>query len=399
VVLAMTWHGLLTPRNPRVIVRCASRKHRVQLARGKFWRSARCPTCKAAVDPFRVRRVGQWLFGALRPRSAGTRDRILWGTTLGYLLAMAVAARVMWTLADHWWLATVLLFGPRWVLALPLVALIPAILLWDRRLLAPLVLAAWVVLGPVVGLRTGWRRLFVSPAPSDLRVMTFNTEGGRAMSWAPGPVLDALGVEIAAFQECSGRLVDAIEAMTAWHTDARGGACLVSRYPIRSVNAMDRSAFQAARGAGLVVTYRLDVGGRDVYLTNVHLETPRAGFELLLAGKVSEVAPTLEGKSELRDIEHRFARRWVDTLPSPRLVMGDFNSPPESPMYRQHWSGWQNAFSLTGIGLGGSRVNGWIRARIDHVLADTSWTVVRAYLGPDLGSDHLPMLAELRLHR
>ena len=350
------------------------------------------------MDRFRVRRVSRSLLNSLRPRSANAWDRVIWGATLTYLVVILAAAWVLWTLADRWWVATVLLFGPRWVLAMPLLLLIPVILMRDRALLAPLALAAWVALGPVMGLRTGWRRLFISPRPSDLRVMTFNTEGGRAMSWAPGPVLDALGVEVAAFQECGGRLVDAIDAMTEWHTDTRGGACLVSRFPIRSVEAMDRSPFLAAGGSGLVVTYRLDVDGRDLYLTNVHLETPREGLELLRAGRVSEGAPMLEGKSFLRDIEHRFARRWVDTLPSPRLVIGDFNSPPESPMFRAHWGSWQNAFSLTGIGLGGSRVNGWIRARIDHVLADTSWTVVRAWLGPDLGSDHLPMLAEVRLH-
>jgi vancomycin resistance protein VanJ len=390
--------GVLAPRDRRIIVRCARRTHRVQLAAGKFWRNARCPTCKAAVDPFRVRRIGRWLLNSLRPRSTATTDRVLWGVTLAYLATALAAAWSVWMLADHWWPATVLLFGPRWVLALPLLVLAPAILWRDRALLASLALSACVVLGPVIGLRTGWRRLFVSPAPSDVRVMTFNTEGGRAMSWAPGAVLEALGVEVAAFQECSGRLVDAINALHDWHTDTRESACLVSRFPIRSVTEMDRDAFVAAGGAGLVVTYRLDVNGRDLYLTNVHLETPRAGLELLREGRVAEGAPTLEGKSFLRDIEHRFARRWVDTLPSPRLVVGDFNSPPESPMFRSHWGDWQNAFSRVGWGLGGSRVNGWIRARIDHILADTSWTVVRSWLGPDLGSDHLPMLAELRLH-
>jgi len=397
-VLLRIGRGVLAPRPGQVIVQCARRTHRVQLAPGKFWRRARCPVCKTPVDPLRVRRIGRWLLNALRPRSAATIDRVLWGVTLAYLATVLAAAWSLWMLADRWWPATVLLFGPRWVLALPILVLAPAILMRDRPLLAPLTLVVCVVLGPVIGLRTGWRRLFVSPAATDMRVMTFNTEGGRAMSWAPGAVLDALGVSVAAFQECSGRLVETINALHDWHTDTRGGACLVSRYPIRSVTAMDRGAFTAAGGSGLVVTYRLDANGRDLYLTNVHLETPRAGLELLREGRVAEGAPTLEGKSFLRDIEHRFARRWVDTLPSPRLVLGDFNSPAESPMFRSHWGDWQNAFSRVGWGLGGTRVNGWIRARIDHILADTGWTVVRSWLGPNLGSDHLPLLADLRLH-
>jgi endonuclease/exonuclease/phosphatase (EEP) superfamily protein YafD len=77
--------------------------------------------------------------------------------------------------------------------------------------------------------------------------------------------------------------------------------------------------------------------------------------------------------------------------------VGDFNSPAESPLFRSHWGDWQNAFNRVGVGLGGTRLDGWIRARIDHILADDRWTVVRAWLGPSLGSDHAPLLADLRL--
>jgi endonuclease/exonuclease/phosphatase (EEP) superfamily protein YafD len=329
----------------------------------------------------------------LRPIPLG-----LWAAVVGYLVVALVSAACLWLLADRWWAATVLLFGPRWVLILPLAVLLPAVALLDRPLLVPLALATLVVLGPVVGLRTGWRQPLVPPDPTrDIRLMSFNTEGGRGLAWAPAQVLEALEVDIAAFQECRQDLADAIAALGGWHTDARDGACLASQFPIISVAQMDRSAFVAARGGGLVVTYRLDVGGREVRVTNIHLETPREGLELLLAGRVGEAAPTLEGSSLLRTFEHRFAQRWVDTLPAPRLVLGDFNSPPESPMFRDHWGDWQNAFSRLGRGLGGTRMNGWIRARIDHILADTAWTVVRSSLGPDLGSDHLPILADLRL--
>jgi endonuclease/exonuclease/phosphatase (EEP) superfamily protein YafD len=309
-----------------------------------------------------------------------------------------VAALCVWFLADRWWLATVFLFGPRWVLVLPLAILLPAALLWDRPLLAPLLVAALVALGPVIGLHTGWRRLFVSPDPArDLRVMTFNTEGGRGMSWTPTGVLEGLEVDIAALQECAPAIAERVGTLEGWYTDARAGACLISRFPILAVAQMERDVFRDAGGAGLVVTYTLAVGDREVRLTNVHLDTPRKGLEAIRAGDVSEGAPILEGKSLLREFEHRFARRWVDTLAGPRLVVGDFNSPPESPMFRAHWGDWQNAFDLVGVGLGGTRLNGWIRARIDHILADDQWTVVRSRLGPDLGSDHAPLLADVRV--
>jgi vancomycin resistance protein VanJ len=160
---------------------------------------------------------------------------------------------------------------------------------------------------------------------------------------------------------------------------------------------MDRESLEFAGGSGLVITYRLDVRGVPVHVTNVHLETPRAGFELIRSGRLAAGIPKTREKSLLRDVELRRARLWVDRFDGPHIVLGDFNTPPESRSYRKAWGDWSNAFSLTGRGLGGTRLNGWIRARIDHVLASRHWTVIRSWLDEDLGSDHLPILASLRL--
>jgi len=185
--------------------------------------------------------------------------------------------------------------------------------------------------------------------------------------------------------------------LQGWHTDTRAGVCFVSRFPILEAAEMERESLRGAGGSGLVVTYRLDLDGRQVRVTNVHLETPRAGLESLREGRVGEGIFWLREKSSLREIELRRARRWVGRFTGPQLVVGDFNTPPESPIFRAAWSDWTNAFSLGGRGFGGSRHNGWIRARIDHILLNQDWTVVRSWLGPDIGSDHVPMLAQVRL--
>ena len=160
---------------------------------------------------------------------------------------------------------------------------------------------------------------------------------------------------------------------------------------------MDNAALRWAGGSGDVVSYRLNMEGRAVYFTNLHLETPRAGLERIRAGDIVSGAAKLGEKSTLRQIELRRARRWVDQFEGPHIVTGDFNTPPESPIYRAAWSDWHNAFSRAGQGLGGPRVNGWIRARIDHILVNGEWRVIRAQTGEDVGSDHLPVLAEVRL--
>jgi vancomycin resistance protein VanJ len=389
---------VLAPRPADIIVRCGSGVHRVRLVRGRFWASARCRACGSRVDATRVRRLARWTANACRPAGRDPRRLGTWVATLAYVMLAGTGIVCVWLLADHWWLATTLLFGPRWVLLLPAATLIPAALRWDRPLLVPLALATVAIVGPVMGLCTGWRRLLVSgDAAHDVRVMSFNVDGGNSLRLPLEEMLRDWNLDVAAFQECGGSLKAAMETLREWHTDIRGSLCLVSRFPILERTEMAHTELTDAGGSGLVQTDALDVGGRVVHFTNVHLETPRAGFEELRAGRLSEGVPKLEGKSLLREIEQRRARRWVDRYAAPRITVGDFNSPPESPIFRAAWADWQNAFSRTGRGFGGTRLNGWIRARIDHILLDDRWTVVRSWLGPDVGSDHRPILAEVRL--
>ncbi|MDH3457391.1 MAG: endonuclease/exonuclease/phosphatase family protein [Gemmatimonadota bacterium] len=385
-------------QHPRdIIVRCKSGRHRVRLAKGRFWSNARCSTCGAPVDAWRVWRILRWAAGLRVPATLSRAHRLVFWGAVAYLSLALVSAAALWWLGDRWWLATVLLFGPRWVLLLPLVVLVPAAILHDRPLLVPILVAGAVVLGPVMGFQTGWTRFFVWPdSDRDIRVATFNAKGGGTITSSLTDLMLEWDADMAAFQECSGLLRDAIDRLLDWHTHSSEGLCVVSRFPIVEVRTMDREALEFAGGAGLVMTYLLEVEEGLVFLTNVHLETPRAGLERIRAGNLDEGIPVLATKSQLREIELRRARRWADRFPARQIVAGDFNTPPESRLYRAAWSDWQNAFSIMGRGFGATRMNGWIRARIDHVLADSTWKIVRSWVADDVGSDHRPVVAQLR---
>lgn len=394
-----------------VIVPCEGGGHRVRLGSGgRFWKSARCPRCRSPVDPRRWRRVAAWLGNLARPSTDRPVDVGLWAFTLAYLAAAVATAFLLWGTGDRWWPATVLLFGPRWVLLLPLLVLLPAAFVRDRALLVPVALAGLVVVGPVVELRTGWRGLLVGEEPGrDLRIATLNAQGGNALVRSATGLLRAWDVDLVLFQECGGALrreIGRIEeardgplaaAELGVYADRRDALCILSRLPILEGAQMEREVFRLAGGAGLVATWALELDGRVVDVTNIHLETPRAGFERLRAGRLREAIPVIEEKSHLRDVELRSARRWVESSDRPRIVAGDFNTPPESRAYRSAWGDWTNAFTRAGRGFGGTRLNGWIRVRIDHVLVDDRWTVVDARTGEDVGSDHLPVIATVRL--
>ena len=343
------------------------------------------------------------------PRFVSRFERIASRTlkflTWGYLASVCSIAIVMWTLGDRWWFATVLLFIGRWIFLVPLALLLPASILISRRLVGVLVVAGLVVAGPVMGAHVGWRTLLPTPKGLPLRVVSFNADGGDFLANDLSIVLAGWAPDVVALQECGDELAAAVRAVAGWHHHSADGLCFLSRYPIRDSSVMDRTALQAIRegaegigGSGDVVRYLIATPSGIVQFTNLHLETPRKGFDGLAVLNIDQ----LRENTHLRDIESDLARRWVDQgvakRPVPVLVAGDFNTTVESPIFRAHWSdGLRDAFSDVGRGLGMTKYNGWIRARIDHVLAGPQWYVRRTQIGDDLGSDHRPLIVDLVL--
>ena len=349
------------------------------------------------MDPWRWRRIGRAIQRLALPTAPRGWPFALWLGAVGYLAFVAASAVGLWWLGDRWWAATGLLFGPRWLVMLPLPPLLVASWITDRGLVPLLAVSGAITLGPVMGLRLGWRAWLPDSADGPiLRIASFNVQGDAVGARVRALLLE-WEVDVLASQECGASVEDALLAAIGWHVDLHEGLCLASRFPIAGVWRMEREVFAEVGGAALVATYGLDLGPDTVYLTNVHFDTPRDGLEPLRGGDFAEGIPRLAEKTTLRGIEHRRAREWLEGFPPGRLVAGDFNAPVESVIYQESWGDWTNAFSAAGWGFGRTRMSRWIRARIDHILSDDRWVVHRSWVGPDVGSDHRPLFAELRL--
>jgi endonuclease/exonuclease/phosphatase (EEP) superfamily protein YafD len=327
--------------------------------------------------------------------------RVVTWLAWAYLAAVCVVAALMWLLGDRTTIGTVLLFMGRWVFLLPLLMLVPAALYYRRFLLLPLLAAALVAAGPVMGARTGWRRLLPTPTGTHVRVVSFNTDAADLFAQLLPDLLIRWQPDVVAFQECGELLTDAVRLTAGWNHYESKDLCLLSRYPIRSVQVMDRSALDRVKqsevkefgGAGYVQRFVLDGPRGPIRVGNVHLETPRKGLEGLMEGDLRR----LDLNTQVREIESNMARAWVSEGTGPLLVLGDFNTPVESAIFRDHWGDLADAFSTAGTGLGMTKYNGWIRARIDHVLASSEWHVDRATVGADARSDHRPLIVDLTL--
>jgi endonuclease/exonuclease/phosphatase (EEP) superfamily protein YafD len=317
-----------------------------------------------------------------------------WGVWC-YLGLGLLAAALLYGLGDRWWPATLLLFGPRYLLLAPLLILMPAALVWRRPLVMLLVITALIVVFPVMGVRTGWRTWIAGgPRGVPLRIITFNIEAGAVFAPLLPAALEQWRPDVMLFQECDDSLKQAIREASGWHYQVREELCALSRYPILTEVSEEEFNLGDIGSTGAASRYDIQLPGQVIHVVNLHLETPRKGLAPLLS---LEGTRRMTNNSFLRDLGSRRIRRWVDSIPAPLLIAGDFNMPVESAIYRQYWGSFANAFDLAGRGVGGSRAEARVGVRIDHVLVGKGWRAVRAWVGPDFGTDHRPMIVDTEL--
>ena len=324
--------------------------------------------------------------------------------------------------------ATLLAYGPRFVLLLPLLVLVPWAIGWVRSALLPLSLAAAIAVGPIMGGRVSWRTLGRplpgAPAPGQLRVLSYNTFGGSSVAARLDEAL-ALRPDLIAFQECSEALVDALRRRTRMYVISYFNLCTASRWPITSLDSMPRGDLARISqygfgGSALVLRHLIKGPYGPLIFVNVHLETARKGLQAFTngdgllpddirgLGRFANAAPDAEAtaaerlniNTRIRDRESERASLWAvrGDKAIPVIVAGDFNLPVESTIFHRHWDAFTDAFEAVGTGFGWTKREGTLlRIRIDHVLGNaTAPKPAGVWLGPDLGSDHLPVIADLR---
>jgi vancomycin resistance protein VanJ len=117
-------------------------------------------------------------------------------------------------------------------------------------------------------------------------------------------------------------------------------------------------------------------------------------LEAVLSGGLHRV-PVLRAHFARRWKQSRTTSDWVSQTPDPVLLTGDLNQPSDSAIFRRFWSRCPDAFSSSGLGFGHTKLTRWYGIRIDHILAGPGWRFRRCWIGPDIGSDHLPVIADV----
>ena len=328
--------------------------------------------------------------------------------SISYLAVLCILwASPYWPQAAYW-LANLFQMTPLWALCFPAGFLfIIGLAVRDRKIIianiGSLAVIVFCIMGFSIPFSAPGHHDTKTPPNHSLRSGTGQAGHLRIMTCNLGTNVDISSLsdfisrtrpDIIAFQEVYARNQNELEAILGrdkWNLAFQEYLGLASRLKIKNVEIKNRRI--VGRLGGLVARYELEGSMGSINFFNLHLDTPRLGIEAIMdngLGGLSEIKRV----TELQEKESGIVSKWI-MLQKKVLVAGDFNMPEANPIYRKHWPSFINAFSKAGFGFGYTKYTRWHGIRIDHLLCDGNWRVVHAETGPDIGSDHRPVIADV----
>jgi endonuclease/exonuclease/phosphatase family metal-dependent hydrolase len=176
-----------------------------------------------------------------------------------------------------------------------------------------------------------------------------------------------------------------------WHVHRTERLFLASRYPILRHQEL---GMHSASDQGSVIRYDLQTPAGEVAFFSLHFASPRQG--LRDAVHDNERGPgEVQAGTQLRRLQSESLAEHAAAVRGPVVLAGDFNTPPESAIFRRVWGGYTDAFSAAGWGWGYTFWAVRTAVRIDHILTGPGWYCERCWVGPDVGSPHRPVIADL----
>ncbi len=297
--------------------------------------------------------------------------------------------------ADRWWPTTLLVYGPKWLAWLPLaVFAVAALLLRSGRVTAAVLIGGLLIVRPLLEFRFNWpadasRR----PEAGVVRVLTCNVHGSALRQPELQRLIDSTGPDLVTLQEWPNHneLIAGWRA-AGWHVRHDGELCLASRWPILDAEVL---GYDHVGGKGTAARYHLQADDGPLCVFNVHLASARPALEAFMERKW-RARSAVEANTALRWEESRLVSAEAGRESGRVVVAGDFNLPEESAVYEECWSRWLDAHATAGCGFGYSWYTSRLGAlRIDHVLTGAGGGCRRCWVGPDVGSDHRPVVADL----
>ena len=296
-------------------------------------------------------------------------------------------ATLLTLLAERWWPFDVLANFAVQFAFIQLIGLASCIL-WRAWRLGLLTLPILLInLVPIAGYYVGNQAATAAPSGPTLRVMALNL-------WARNDRIDlveaavrAESPDVIAFAEVTSAWRERLAVLRAsypyWHQDDAHGwsdLLMVSRVPFRDAGVQPLGK-RGKTALSATICGQAAAPERCIELLSAHLERPEGGY---FAGARNEhldaIATLIAGHD-----------------PGNTVLVGDFNLTPWSPYFGRllAMSGLRD--SERGRGVSPTWLSRWLPLglSIDHILVGSAVTVQDRHVGADVGSDHLPVIADL----
>lgn len=300
-------------------------------------------------------------------------------------VALALASLAAFGGRWVWWLDVLANFRAQYVVALAFFGLIVMMSRW-RRTGYGILGAALVNLVVVLPLYIGSPAEARMEAPS-LRVMSFNLLSTNESYSEVVDYIESVDPDLVFLHEASRPWEVAVESAGLGYEIIRprsddlifGTLVLVRGDAVTAVS----HGFASSSPRAVSLVYTPSGWGTSLAVLGTH-----------------PLAPTDGKRADLRDAQLGFAGEWAAEQSGAFMVVGDFNSTPWSYPFRRLMATAELRNSQNGFGLQPSfptTSNLLLRVPIDHLVHSDAIEVTGRQLGPDLGSDHFPLVVDLQL--
>jgi endonuclease/exonuclease/phosphatase (EEP) superfamily protein YafD len=281
-----------------------------------------------------------------------------------------------------WWLDVLANFRAQYVVVLAIFGLVVAASRWRRTGLAILGIAL-INLFFVAPLFVGSPGEPVEGAPG-MRVMSFNLLSTNQSYGEVIEYVEATDPDLVLLHESSRPWEVAMQSSGLDYEIIRGrseklifGTLVLARDEVEAVS----YGFAEGDGRAISLVFQPEGWPVPVQILSSH-----------------PVAPTSGERAALRDAQISFAAGWAAEQDGAYAVVGDLNASPWSSPFRGLVSEGHLRNSQIGFGVQPSFSAMTIlafRIPIDHLLHSADLRVRDRRLGPDLGSDHFPLVVDL----
>lgn len=128
---------------------------------------------------------------------------------------------------------------------------------------------------------------------------------------------------------------------------------------------------------------------------NATIKTPKNSFLLVISHPAVPLTPEMLQQQQK---QYHFWQRRFTHYTHPLIIAGDMNSTPWAPEFNKLLTDTRLRDSQLGFGIQPSwGVGSLFQVPIDHVLVSKQFQVLNRKIGPDIGSDHRPVLVTLAI--